>query len=162
MKAIPEIVGRDEFDALVIRTNYDDEAAWQAVVADLAQSWCDIGEFEASVHLIDDPAWADLGPDEVLNAARRDENLSVVFLADRVTMRSVHRALLALHITDEEDEDLDPMYYEALIASPPPRGFRTVPVGVHDVHANLSIGNMDFAEFAKAAFADPDRIYRSF
>jgi hypothetical protein len=162
MKAMPEIVGRDEFDALVIRTNYDDEAAWQAVAAYLAQPWGDDGEFEASVHLIDDPAWADLSPDEVLNQVRRDENLSVVFLADRVTMQSVPRALLALDTTEDEDEDLDPMCYQELIGFPPPREFRTVPVGVHDVHANLSIGNMDFAEFAEAAFADPDRIYRSF
>ncbi|WP_329281363.1 DUF6924 domain-containing protein [Streptomyces sp. NBC_01451] len=162
MKAMPEIVGRGEFDALVVRTDYGDEAAWQAVAAELAQPWGDDGEFEASVHLIDDPAWADLGPDEVLNAARRDENLSVVFLADRVTMQSVHHALLALDIAEEEDEDLDPKYYQAIIDSPQPREFRTVPAGVHDVHANLSIANMDFAEFAEAASADPDRTYRSF
>ncbi|WP_328908072.1 hypothetical protein OG230_00285 [Streptomyces sp. NBC_00234] len=158
MKALPEIVGRDEFDALVIRTDYDDEAAWQAVMADLAQTWGDDGEFEASVHLIDDPAWADLTRDEVLTAAGRDENLSVVFLADRVTMQSAHRALLALDLA--EDEGLDPMYDQELIDSPLPREFRTAPAGVHDVHANLSIANLDFAEFAEAAFADPDRIYR--
>ncbi|MFE3119711.1 DUF6924 domain-containing protein [Streptomyces niveus] len=159
MKALPEIAGRDEFDALIIRTDYGDEAAWQAVVADLAQPWGDNGEFQPSFHLVEDPAWADLTPDEVLNEARRDENLSVVFVADRVTMQSAHRALLALDIT--EDEDLDPMYYQELIDSPPPREFRTVPAGVHDVHGNLAIANMDFAEFAEAAFADPDRIYRS-
>ncbi|MEU6051126.1 hypothetical protein ABZ829_11895 [Streptomyces xanthochromogenes] len=163
MKALPEISGRDEFDALVVRTDYRDEAAWQAVVADMAQPWGDDGEFEPAVHFVDDAAWADRTPDEVLNEARRDENLSVVFLADRVTMQSVHRALLVLDITEDEQEDLDPMYYQELIDSrPPPREFRTAPAGVHDVHANLSIGNMDFAEFADAAFADPDRIYRSF
>ncbi|MER5466965.1 hypothetical protein ABT010_41445 [Streptomyces sp. NPDC002668] len=160
MKALPEIVGRDEFDALIIRTDYGDEAAWQTVVADLALPWGDDGEFEPSVHLVDDPAWADLPPDEVLSEVRRDENLSVVFLADRVTMQSAHRALLALDITEEED--LDPTYYQELIDSPPPREFRTVPAGVHDVHANLSIANMDFEEFAEAAFVEPDRIYRSF
>ncbi|WP_326769026.1 hypothetical protein OG978_34830 [Streptomyces sp. NBC_01591] len=160
MKALPEILGRDEFDALIIRTDYGDEAAWQAVVADLAQPWGDDGEFEPSVHLVDNPAWADLTSDEVLNEARRDENLSVVFLADRVTMQSAHRALLALDITEEEE--LDPVYYQELIDSRLPREFRTVPAGVHDVHANLSIANVDFAEFAEAAFADPDRIYRSF
>lgn len=119
MKALPEILGRDEFDALIIRTDYGDEAAWQAVVADLAQPWGDDGEFEPSVHLVDNPAWADLTSDEVLNEARRDENLSVVFLADRVTMQSAHRALLALDITEEEE--LDPVYYQELIDSRLPR-----------------------------------------
>ncbi|MGY1503415.1 DUF6924 domain-containing protein [Streptomyces sp. QTS52] len=159
---MPGIVGRDEFDALVVRTDYEDEAAWQAVAAELAQAWGDDGEYEASVHLIDDPAWAGLKPDEVLDQARRDENLSVVFVADRVTMESPHRALLALDIAGDEDEDLDPLYYQVIVDSPPPREFRTVPAGVHDVHANLSIANMDFAEFAEAASADPDRTYRSF
>ncbi|WP_167150995.1 hypothetical protein [Streptomyces sp. MBT27] len=163
MKALPEIAGRDEFDALIIRTDYGDEAAWQAVVADLAQPWGDDGRFEPAVHFVDDPVWADRTPDEVLAEARRDENLMVVFLADRATMQSAHRALLVLDITEDEEEDLDPMYYQELIDSlPPPREFRTAPAGVHDVHANLSIGNMDFAEFADAAFAHPDRIYRSF
>ncbi|MDX3643526.1 DUF6924 domain-containing protein [Streptomyces sp. MB09-02B] len=133
------------------------------MVADLAQPWGDDGEFEPSVHLVDDAAWANRTPDEVLNEARPDENLSVVFLADRVTMQSAHRALLALDITEDEEEDLGPMCYQELIDSPPPpRGFRTAPAGVHDVHANLSIADMDFAEFAEAASADPDRIYRSF
>ncbi|MGW8884617.1 DUF6924 domain-containing protein [Streptomyces sp. NPDC055749] len=160
MKALLEIPGRDEFDALIIRTDYRDEVAWQAVVADLAQPWGGDSKFEPSVHLVDDPAWADLTPDEVLKEARQDENLSVVFLADRVTMHSADHALLALDIAEEED--LDPMYYQELIDSRLPREFRTVPAGVHDVHANLSIANMDFAEFAEAAFADPDRIYRPF
>ncbi|MYT68274.1 hypothetical protein GTY60_01070 [Streptomyces sp. SID8367] len=160
VKELPEIAVRDEFDALIIRTDYGDEAAWQAVVGDLTQPWGDDGEFDPSVHLVDDPAWADRMPDEVLNAVRRDENLSVVFLADRITMQSAQRALLALDITEDEEEDLDPMYYQELIDSPPPREFRTIPAGVHDVHGNLSIANMDFAEFAEAALADPDHIYR--
>ncbi|MFD5430342.1 DUF6924 domain-containing protein [Streptomyces sp. NPDC127084] len=160
MKALPEIPGRDEFDALIIRTDYGDEAAWQAVVADLVQPWGGDDDFEPAVHLVDDPAWADLTPDRVLEEARRDENLSVVFLADRVTMQSAQRALLAIDLA--EDEDLDPLYDQELIDSPPPREFRTVPAGVHDVHANLSIANMDFAEFAEEAFADPDRVYRPY
>ncbi|WP_443055304.1 DUF6924 domain-containing protein [Streptomyces sp. NBC_00258] len=47
------------------------------------------------------------------------------------------------------------MYYQEFIDFPPPREFRSVPVGVHGVHANLSISNMDFAEFTEAAFRDP-------
>ncbi|MEU2108474.1 hypothetical protein [Streptomyces sp. NPDC019507] len=161
MRELPEIVGRDAFDALVIRTDCGDEAAWRAVVADLNRRWGDDDEFDPAVHLVDDPVWADRTPDEVLGAVRRDEELCVVFLADRVTMRSAHRALLALDVFEEEDA-LDPMYYQELIDSPPPREFRTVPAEVHVVHANLSIGNMDFEEFAETAAAEPDRVHRSF
>ncbi|GGW26514.1 hypothetical protein GCM10010381_08400 [Streptomyces xantholiticus] len=59
---LPEIVGPDEFDALVIRTDYGSEAAWHAVMADLAQPWGDDGEFEAGVHFVDDPVWANATP----------------------------------------------------------------------------------------------------
>ncbi|MFD9217625.1 MULTISPECIES: DUF6924 domain-containing protein [unclassified Streptomyces] len=161
MRELPEIVGRDAFDALVIRTDYGDEAAWRAVVADLNRRWGDDDEFDPAVHLVDDPVWADRTPDEVLGAVRRDEELCVVFLADRVTMRSAGRALLALDVFEEEDA-LDPMYDQELIDSPPPREFRTVPAEVHVVHANLSIGNMDFEEFAETAVAEPDPVHRSF
>ncbi|MFF8841373.1 DUF6924 domain-containing protein [Streptomyces sp. NPDC015127] len=156
MTVLPKIVGRDEFAALIVRTAYDDEAAWQAVVADLVQPWGIGGEYDADVHLVDDPAWDGATPGDVLAVARADEDLSVVFLADSVTMQCAHRGLLALDIHDE-DEDLDPMD-----GGPPPREFRTVPAGVHTVHANLSIANMDFEDFAEAAFTDPDGVFRSF
>jgi hypothetical protein len=66
MRALPEVVGRDEFAVLVIRTDYSDEAVWRAVVADLVRPWGVNGEYEACVHLVDDPVWADAAPDEVL------------------------------------------------------------------------------------------------
>jgi hypothetical protein len=159
LRVLPEIVGRDEFAALIVRTDYNDEAAWQAVVTGLTQPWVEKGEFEAHVHLIDDPDWADATPDEVLTAVRRDENLSVVFVADRVTMHSADCALLACDVW-AEGEDLDTMYYQELIDSPPPREFRTAPAAVHDVHANLSIANVDFEEFAEEASADPEGVLR--
>ncbi|MFF2147803.1 DUF6924 domain-containing protein [Kitasatospora sp. NPDC058190] len=154
---LPEIVGRDEFAALIIRTDYEDEAGWRAVVAEVSQPWGTNGEYQADVHLVDDPVWAGATPDAVLTAVRRDEEVSVVFVADGATMQSPHHALLALNLF-HEDEDLDPMYYRELIDSPPAREFRTTPAAVHDVHANLSIANMDFEEFAEAALADPDGI----
>ncbi|MBM9509490.1 hypothetical protein ITX44_34070 [Streptomyces sp. KK5PA1] len=156
---LPEIVGRDAFAALVIRTDYDDESAWRAVVAEVSQPWGLNGEYEARVHLVDDPVWAGAAPDAVLGVVERDEELSVVFVADKVTMRSAHRALLALD-TFVEDEDLDPMYYQELIDSPPAREFRTTPAAVHDVHVNLAIANLDFQDFTEAALADPEGVLR--
>ncbi|MFI5807899.1 DUF6924 domain-containing protein [Streptomyces sp. NPDC051561] len=160
---LPEIVGRDEFAALVVRTDYSDEAGWREVVVALNQPYGERGEFEGDVHLVDDPVWAGASEDAVLAVVARDEDLSVVFLADRVTMRSADRALLALDVRpEEEEEDLDPVYYQELADAPPaPREFRTIPAGAHDVHANLSIGNMDFEEFAQEAGTDPEGVYRS-
>ncbi|MFI8423603.1 DUF6924 domain-containing protein [Streptomyces sp. NPDC085479] len=159
-RALPEIAGRDMFDALVIRTDFSDDESWNAVVGELRLPWGPSGEFPARVQVIDTPAWSGAAADEVLAAVDEDEYLSVVFVADRYTMQSPTRALLALTTVWEDEDDLDPVYYQELIESPEPRQFRTSSTAVHEVHANLTLGNMGFAEFAAAASAEPDQVLR--
>lgn len=159
-RVLPEIVGRDMFDALVIRTDFSDDESWNAVVGELRRPWGPTGEFPARVQMVDAPAWSGATADEVLAAVDEDEFLSVVFLADRNTMQSPALALLALTTIWEDEGDLDPIYYLELIESPGPREFRAVPAAVHDIHANLTLGNMDFAEFAAAASAESDQVLR--
>lgn len=158
MKALPPVTNRNEFSALIIRTDYRDEQAWQAVVTALEQPW-GTGEFEALVHIVNDPIWAEATVDEVLAAVSLDDNLSVVFLADELTQQAEPHALLAVTtISREECEDAEE--YEQLTEFG--RWFRTEPAGVHDIHANLSIANLGFEEYAAAAQEDPTGIFRSF
>ncbi|WP_407703926.1 DUF6924 domain-containing protein [Streptomyces smaragdinus] len=44
--------------------------------------------------------------------------------------------------------------------NPAPREFRTTPAAAHDVHANLSVGNVDFRKFAHQAARTPDGVLR--
>ncbi|MFD8725539.1 DUF6924 domain-containing protein [Streptomyces sp. NPDC059629] len=157
MGALPAIPGRNEFDALVVRTDYDDDRAWQDVTAALLEPWGD-GAYEACVHFVDDPAWADAPLDQILPVVCVDENLSVVFLADRTTMRTEGHPLLAV-TTLTREECLDDEDYEQLTEFG--TEFRTTPAGVHDVHANLSIGNLGFEEYAAWAHDDAEGMYRS-
>ncbi|MFG2968559.1 DUF6924 domain-containing protein [Streptomyces sp. NPDC048288] len=157
MRTLPAITGRNEFDALVVRTAYDDDRAWQDVRAALLAPWGD-GAYEACVHFVDDPAWADAAADEILPAVSADESLAVVFLADRTTMRSVSHPLLAI-TTLTREECVDDEDYGQLTAFG--TEFRTTPAGVHDVHANLSIGNLGFEEYAAWARDDSEGMYRS-
>ncbi|MDX3386548.1 hypothetical protein PV682_34635 [Streptomyces niveiscabiei] len=156
MRPVPAVTGRDESATLVVRTDYDDDQAWQDVAAALTKPWGD-RPYEADVHFVNDPAWAGATADEVLNAVRADENLSVVFLADRTTMRAGSHALLAVTTLTREDcgDDED---YEQLTEYG--REFRAVPAGVHEVCANLSIGNLGFEEYAAWAHDDPEGIFR--
>ncbi|MEV7075022.1 DUF6924 domain-containing protein [Streptomyces sp. NPDC091972] len=158
MRALPAIIGRDEFDVLVVRTDYHDDQAWQDVKAALLQPWGD-RRYEAHVHFVDDPAWAEATVDEALNAVSADDNLAVVFLADRTTMQAESHPLQAV-TTLTREMCVDDQDYEQLTEFG--REFRTVPAGVHDVHANLSIGNLGFEEYAAWAHDDPEGIYRSF
>lgn len=157
MRVLPAVTGRDEFDALVVRTDYHDAQAWQDVMTALTEPYGD-GPHEAHVHLVDDPVWAGATVDEVLNAVRGDENLAVVFLADRTTMRTGPHAVLAV-TTLTREECVDDEDYARLTEFGVE--FRTVPAGVHDIHANLGIGNLGFEEYAAWAHDDPEGIYRS-
>ncbi|MFF3030797.1 DUF6924 domain-containing protein [Streptomyces rubiginosohelvolus] len=159
-KELPEIVRADEWAPLVIRTDYTDDAAWGEIVAALARAVEGERDWEAAVHLVEDRRWDGVTGDEALAAAARDEELSVVFLADDVTMRSPLRPLLALDLGADDDEDLDPVYYQELIDSPPPREVRVVPDALHMVHGNLQLANVDFPEFVEDAAADPDGVVR--
>ncbi|WP_411097006.1 DUF6924 domain-containing protein [Streptomyces sp. 020-2-3H-GM] len=144
----------------MIRTDFTDDAAWREVVAELARAVEGERGGESAVHLVEDRRWEGVSGDLALAAAARDEELSVVFLADDVTMRSPLRPLLALDLGADDDQDLDPVYYQELIDSPPPREVRVVPDAVHMVHGNMQLANVDFAEFVEDAAADPDGVVR--
>lgn len=147
--------GRDRDAALIIRTDYGDEQAWAAVKAELMTAWGD-GDFEPYVHIADDPEWAGRTPAGLLPSACADEELSVVFLADRDSMRGGPVTLLAVAVLTREECDSDEEF-EADGGE-----FRTVPAGVHEVHANLMIANLSFGDFKEAAEEDPQGTFRGF
>jgi hypothetical protein len=157
MRTLPARNDKADFDSLIIRTDYSDERAWQDVKVELAQVWD--GQFEPSHQIVDDPAWAGATVDEVLAAVTAAyDDLTIVFLADATTMRAEHHALLAV-TTDTRDEFGDEEY-EATIEFG--REFRTVPLGVHGIHTNLQLTNMDFTDFSYDAFKDPEGVHRAF
>ncbi|MFE6101718.1 DUF6924 domain-containing protein [Streptomyces laurentii] len=161
-RVLPESTGHDPFDALVIRTDFGDDASWHAVVEELLRPWGPDGAFPPRVRLIDAPAWSGATADDVLAAVGEDDDLGVVFLADRATRDSPARALLALTTIRDDDGDLDPVHYQDLIDAPEPREFRAAPAAIHGIHVNVALGNLDFAEFAAAAAKEPDRVLRPF
>ena len=159
-------------DHLVIRTDFSDQAAWDAVRDDLGKTWDD--EFEIAVEIIDDPAFDGLAPEQFLAMQPEDYPHSVVVLADKETMTSPDRLLLvvSLEISDQD--------YEAEMRASgdwdeewaaegrgwengwPQRGgtFRSTAPGVGSITANLSIANMDLCEFATAV--DDEGVFRNF
>lgn len=158
MRQLPSVTRPDDFETLVVRTDYGDDQAWQDVVAALTEPWGD-QQYEVCVHFVDNPVWEEATVDEVLTAVTADEELAVVFIADSVTMEApVHPLLAVTTLTREEcvdDED-----YAQLTEFG--REFRAAPAGVHELHANLSIGNLGFEEYAAWAHDDPDGVLRPF
>jgi hypothetical protein len=158
MRPIIDRSEADEFDALVVRVDHRDDAAWRTVTALLAEPTGDEGIWEPSTQLVDDPAFDGATVDEVLAAAAGDGMLRVLFLADAATMRGEHPLLAVSTLTREECED-DEHYAEEMAFG---REFRIVPAAVAELHGNLAIANMSFFEFAESASRDPDGIHRGF
>ncbi|MFK0229874.1 DUF6924 domain-containing protein [Streptomyces sp. NPDC090303] len=153
--------GRAPFDALVIRTDFSDDEVWNAVVEELGRPWGPYGEIPSSPHVIDDPDWSGATAEDVLAVVEAQENVSAVFLADRQTMETSTRALRALTKVWDDEKDFEFVYFQPAVGSTEPQDFRIAPAEVHTVHANLTLGNVDFSELAAAASMEPDRVLRS-
>lgn len=126
-------------DALVVRTDFSDDAAWRAVCAAISEP---VEGFLAYVQFVDDPAFSGASVDRLVELGR-DIAKSFLIAADAETMRSAERTLLVLDLMVE-----------------PGRTFRAVPSAIQSVENNLSIANMDFREFADNV--DPDGVFRMF
>ncbi|MGW6785587.1 DUF6924 domain-containing protein [Streptomyces sp. NPDC054987] len=131
----------DDLTSLVLRADFGDEGAWDAVRAALDAA----GEYSHATYA-SEPRFAGVGVQALVAeeaAAEEDEQIGYLFLADAVTMKEPGHPLLAVDLSDE-----------------PGRTFRVPARWFPDVSANLSLANMDFAEFADAA--DGSGTFRGF
>ena len=125
--------------ALVIRTDFSDDSAWNTVVTAIQQP---VDGFYAYVDFVDDPAFRDLTVEQLV-ALRDDSSKSYAIAADAVTMSEAEHPLLVVDLFEE-----------------PGRTFRAVPSAIQSIENNLSIANMDFREFADNV--DADGVFRAF
>ena len=135
MRKLPETE-----NALVLRTDFSDEAAWRAVCAAIQEP---NGGFRANVDCVSDPAFKDLDKDELLSLAGESPRLTFCFIVDKTTLSSPEHPILVIDLFEE-----------------PGRTFRVIPAEIWGVENNLSIANMDFAEFADRVHADG--VFRGF
>jgi hypothetical protein len=135
MKPIP-----DTDNALVLRTDFSDVAAWEAICAAIRKP---VGAFQAYVEFVSDPTYDGLTTAQALALIPNASNRAFLFIVDRRALLPPDYPILVLDLYTE-----------------PGRTFRVVPAEMWGVENNLSIANMDFAEFADAV--DDDGIFRGF
>ena len=134
-------ISRRTTDAALVRTDYSDQRAWDALLeAALAETE---DGFRAYVEVIDDPALDGLKAGGIQAALPDDYEHSFVIIADQRSMTESEHPLLVLDLLDE-----------------PGRTFRAVPAAVQSIDNNLAIANMFFSEFADGI--GPDGIFREF
>ncbi len=135
MNAIP-----DTLDSLVLRTDFSDEPAWQSICAAIEQP---VGDFKAYVSFLSEPSYAGISVEQVLSLIPQDYPRSFLFIVDTLTLSSSEQRILVVDLYDA-----------------PGRSFRVIPSEAWSVENNLSIANMDFAEFAEVV--DHDGVFRGF
>jgi hypothetical protein len=93
---------------------------------------------------LDDAAYRGLTKEQLLNLIPEGDQRPFFFMiVDDVAVRSPGHPILVVDLWRE-----------------PGREFRAVPAAVQSIENNLSIANMDFAEFADAV--DEDGVFRGF
>ncbi len=127
--------------ALVVRTDFSAEDAWNALRAVL-YSFSREG-FLANVALVDDRMYEGLTPDQALELVPAGYQHPLLVLADSVAVASAELPLLVVDLREERG-----------------RCVRVVAAELWGIENNLSEANMNFAEFSGAA--DEDGVFRGF
>jgi hypothetical protein len=135
MKDLP-----DSNAALVVRTDFSDENAWALICSEIEAA---VGEFRAYVSYVCDPDFAGLSISTLTSLAQSGPYRSFIFVVDQLAVTNPEHPIVVVDLVDE-----------------PGRTFRVIPRETCSVENNLSISNMDFAEFADSA--DPDGVFRGF
>ncbi|MER7780685.1 hypothetical protein ABTZ21_37885 [Streptomyces sp. NPDC096191] len=128
-------------EALVVRTDFSADGAWDALRASLLSPGKD--GFLANVAVVDDRLYEGLTSDQALDLIPVEYQHPLLVLADSVALASTERPLLVLDLQGERG-----------------RGVRVVAAQLWSIENNLSGANMDFEEFAGAV--DKDGVFRGF
>jgi hypothetical protein len=128
-------------EALVVRTDFSADGAWDALRAALYSPSRD--GFLANVALVDDRSYESLTPGQALDLIPAGYQHPLLVLADSVAVASTELPLLVVDLRGERG-----------------RCVRVVAAELWSIENNLSGANMDFEDFAGAV--DDDGVFRGF
>jgi hypothetical protein len=125
---------------LVLRTDFSDEAAWKSLRGALEKSEDDSAP---ELDIVSDPTFAGVTPKRLPKLLSKESPLTFAFIIDAAALTQRDHPIQVVDLQEK-----------------PGRWFRVVLSELDNVASNLSIANMDFAEFADAV--DDDGVFRGF
>ncbi|WP_345443221.1 DUF6924 domain-containing protein [Actinoallomurus vinaceus] len=133
---------------LVVRTDFSDQGAWEAVRAAIGEPGEDgyLEDYMYGVEFVDDVGYRDISGEELLRLIPEGYDASILAVVDETTIRSPEMPLVLVDLNELNEE-----YGRAM---------RVIPAELPSIEVNLHIGNMDFFEFADNA--DEDGVFRGF
>jgi hypothetical protein len=133
-------IGRTK-NPLVVRTDFSNAKAWDTI-REIIRRPVDDG-YLANVGYLDESAYDGVTKQALLDLVTSKHDHAFMVVADRVAMSKREHPLLVVSL----DEDRG-------------REFRALPSQIQSIENNLSLANMDFAEFADNV--GKDGVFRGF
>jgi hypothetical protein len=120
----------------VIRTDFSSPAAWTEVRAAIAAPGDENASSTAYIYFVDDPAWADHAPEQILASMTAEfaGRHRCLFIVDKTTVSTPGWPVLVVDLADEKHQ-----------------AFRAVADELAGIEANLWIGHLNFSSYAKRA-----------
>jgi hypothetical protein len=137
MKTIPNTE-----NALVLRTDFSDQAAWVEICGELRKPVGTL-HFLAYLDYLNDMEYAGIEKNQLLDLMPPSYSHSFIIVADEKAMTHPEHPLLIIDLSKDSAGE-----------------FRAVPSQIQAIQNNLSIANLDFKEFTDAA--DQDGVFRGF
>lgn len=125
---------------VVLRTDFSDQAAWEAICEALRRP---VPGFVLHLALIDERAYEGLSRQQILAMVPVHSPHTFIIVADSMTMRSKDHPLRVIDLCAGSDAE-----------------FRATPDTIQAIENNLSVANMGFEELAAAV--DGGGIFRGF
>ena len=125
-------------NALLIRTDFSDEKAWQQLKAAVSEP---ADPFIFNMEVVDNPANGGATIEQVMEALPEDYPHSFIVIADGTAISHADFPLLVVDLLEERG-----------------RQFRAIAAQVASIDNNLSMANMGFEEFAE--LVDETGIFR--
>ena len=133
----------DTDEALVLRTDFANDDAWDQLCTRIQLPY---GLFKANVSCVSNRAYEGATAEAIVAAESGDGGdlrRSYLFIADRRALTEPDHPVLVVDLFEE-----------------PGRTFRVIPSEIGSVENNLSLGNMDFRDFADSC--ETDGIFRGY
>jgi hypothetical protein len=143
----------------LIRTDFSSDETWQRVVNEVSKEVDIVGDGELyapNIEAISHPGFRSTTPEALANAWPREHH-GYVILADERSMREATSdgelavVFVDLNASVKDEDEFGWIFGQA---------FRCVASEVAGIEANLSVANMDFAEFAD--WAGDSGVFRGF
>jgi hypothetical protein len=129
---------------LVLRTDYESHDIWDRICELIRAPQHDADyTFFANVEFLEDPDVRNLTAEQLLTGVPDDYVHSFLFVVDNVSIESPEFPILVIDLRKQRG-----------------RTFRAIPSQIQAIENNLSIANMDFAEFADNVGGDG--VFRGF